>query len=71
MATDERDTMTEQYQFKSGDRVVTVEIDDDGGLVFVDYDIEYDIAAIEFGYQPTTAALLSHLWTDPNTGYAI
>jgi hypothetical protein len=63
------DQVTNQYQFRSDGQTVTVEITDDGNLVFIDHDLAYDIGSIEFGYKPTTAALLSELWGNSNPGF--
>ena len=41
-----------------------VEILDDGQMVILDYDIEYDQAALEFGYPETAATLLLKKWLD-------
>jgi hypothetical protein len=60
-------TTKEQYQFESNGETVTVEIDADGSLTFVDYDPTYDEALMEFKYPPTRAILLSALWEDSNT----
>ena len=74
MAADGARIVSEQYQFQSNDETVTVEIEEgaDGAknLVFLDYDLEYDQAALEFQYPPTRALLLATLWEDPNRAQA-
>lgn len=62
--------MTIQLQFESDGEPVTVEVRNlhkDGffeDLVFLDYDIEYDIAVVAMGGNPSTALLLHYLWYD-------
>jgi len=48
----------------SGGEPVTVEIDIDGRIVFHDYDIEYDIAMVEFGEPCSNAYLFYKTWQD-------
>jgi len=66
--------MSEQYQFQSDGETVTVEVEENTdstkNLVFLDYNLERDQAALEFGYPPTRALILAALWEDPNRAQA-
>jgi hypothetical protein len=44
------------------DEEFQIEITPEGDLEFVDYDIQYDLAAFEFGYPETKAMKLLTLW---------
>lgn len=54
--------MPTRYTIISNEEPVEVEVTDDGDLVFIDHEIEYDISMIEFGEEPSTAYLLWYLW---------
>ena len=45
-------------------RVFEVEILDDGRMIFLNYNITHDQAALEFGYPETNATLLLKRWRD-------
>jgi hypothetical protein len=49
---------------KTKHRGFEVEILDDGRMIFLDYNIKHDQAALEFGYPETAATLLLKRWRD-------
>lgn len=64
--------MTCQFQFESDGKTITVEVKnpseygDFRDLIFLDHDIEYDIAFVAMGGNMSTAYLLHLLWYDTN-----
>lgn len=54
--------MSTRYTIRSNEEPIEIEVTDDGNLVFIDHEIEYDISMVEFGEEPSTAYLLWHLW---------
>jgi hypothetical protein len=64
--------MTQRLQFESDGKVITVEVrglrSDKAlkgaydNLVFIDHDVDYDLAFVTMGGDPSTAYLLNYLW---------
>jgi hypothetical protein len=45
---------------------IEIEVDDEGNLYFIDYDIDEDLMLVEIGEEPTAAARLAVAWSLPD-----
>jgi hypothetical protein len=54
--------MSTDITIEYGEEIFNIEIDDDFNMIFLDYNIVHDMAALEFGYPDTPALKLLQRW---------